>query len=72
MQYEIHLWDCGGEFFQMNKFLRKAFFRNSSATFLVFDLCDPKWRESIPQWIEEAHNCEAFLLYLIGTKKDLF
>ena len=53
--YEIQLWECGCKHFENNKFLRKAFFRNSSAVLLLFDLCDPKWKENLVKWIEEAY-----------------
>lgn len=65
---EIQLWDCANLHFQFHKHLRQAYFRNSSATLLLFDVTRPHWQQDIHNWISEAYDNQCYLIYAIATK----
>ena len=68
---EVQLWDCSKDHLDYHKYLREAYFRNCSATLLLFDVANPKWREKAHTWISEAYENQCYLVYAVGTKDDL-
>lgn len=48
---EVQLWDCSRGHLNYHKFLREAYFRNTSAAILIFDVRDPKWKDKAHLWI---------------------
>jgi GTPase SAR1 family protein len=65
---EVQLWDCSANHLNFHKYLREAYFRNSSAALLLCDLTDPHWRDRAHLWISEAYENQCYLVYAIGTK----
>lgn len=37
----------------------------------MFDLCEDKWKQIVEEWLAEAYEFDCFLVYAIGTKRDL-
>jgi GTPase SAR1 family protein len=68
---EIQLWDCTTHHFEFHKHLRQAYFRNSSAAILIFDISKPKWKDEAHSWISEAYDNQCYLVYAVATKLDL-
>lgn len=68
---EIQLWDCCNQHLEYHKHLRQAFFRNTSAALLVFDITQPDWQQTAHNWISEAYDNQCYLVYAIATKIQL-
>lgn len=68
---EVQLWDCSGYHLEFHKYLREAFFRNSSAALLVFDISKPNWKEEADNWITEIYENQCYLVHAIATKMDI-
>lgn len=65
---EIQLWDCCNQHLEYHKHLRQAFFRNTSAALLVFDITQSDWQQTAHNWISEAYDNQCYLVYAIATK----
>lgn len=65
---EIQLWDCSNLHIKYHKHLRQAYFRNTSAALLVFDITQEDWHQTAHNWISEAYDNQCYLVYGIATK----
>lgn len=68
---KLQIWDVAGQ--ENFSLLRKRFYKNTSALFLVFDLTDLQSLQNIKQWIIEFGNNDNDIVpaILIGNKSDL-
>lgn len=68
---KLQIWDVAGQ--ENFILLRKHFYKNTSALFLVFDLTDSQTLQNIRQWVIEFGNNQKDILpvILIGNKSDL-
>lgn len=51
-KYEVQLWDCGRNFFDINEHIRKAFFNHASAVFITYDLKNKAPIDRLAIWLQ--------------------
>jgi GTPase SAR1 family protein len=69
---EIQLWDCSGRYRECHKYLHQAYFRNSSAALLIFDITCKDWQQQAHYWISEAYDNHCYLVYAIATNIEKY